>query len=61
MTIFIVEHEMQGRPFFETIRGVEDIDLDSMFSNVQTLWVCDQEEEVIAVENELRRKHARRG
>jgi len=38
---------------------VEDIDL-SMFSNVQTMWVCDNEEEVMAVENELRRKQGKK-
>ena len=58
MTIFIVEHEVKGHPMFDTVRGVEDIDL-SMFSPIKTLWVCDNEVEVEAVENELRRKHAR--
>mgnify|MGYP003343925485 CR=1 FL=1 len=58
MTIFIVEHEVKGHPMFDTVRGVEDIDL-SMFSPITTLWVCDNEAEVEAVENELRRKHAR--
>jgi len=58
MSIFIVEHMYKGFPLFETIRGVEDIDL-SMFSNVQTMWVCDNEEEVMAVENELRRKQGK--
>ena len=60
MSIFIVEHEVKGYPMFDTVRGVEDIDL-TMFSPIKTLWVCDNEEEVIAVENELRRKHARSG
>jgi len=59
MSIFIVEHIYKGFPMFETIRGVEDIDL-SNFSNIQTMWVCDNEEEVIAVENELRRKQTKR-
>lgn len=58
MSIFIVEHEVKGYPMFDTVRGVEDIDL-SMFSPIKTLWVCDNETEVQAVENELRRKHAR--
>jgi hypothetical protein len=44
---------------FETITGVEDIDL-TMFDKILTLWVCDNPEEVNAVESELRRKHARR-
>ena len=58
MSIFIVEHEVKGHPMFDTVRGVEDIDL-TMFSPITTLWVCDNEVEVEAVENELRRKHAR--
>ena len=58
MSIFIVEHESKGFPMFDTVRGVEDIDL-SMFSPITTMWVCDNEIEVEAVENELRRKHAR--
>jgi hypothetical protein len=58
MSIFIVEHEVKGHTMFDTIRGVEDIDL-SMFTPIKTLWVCDNEEEVAAVESELRRKHAK--
>ena len=57
MSIFIVEHIYKGYPMFETIRGVEDIDLD-LFDDVQTMWVCDSEKEVMAVENELRKKHS---
>jgi hypothetical protein len=30
-----------------------------MFDKILTLWVCDNQEEVKAVENELRRKHAK--
>ena len=59
MSVFIVEHEVKGQPLFDTIRGVEDIDL-TMFQPIKTLWVCDNEEEVEAVETELRKKHARR-
>ena len=58
MTTFIVEHLVKGHPVFDTIQGVEDIDL-TMFKNIQTLWVCDTPEEITAVESELRRKHAR--
>jgi hypothetical protein len=58
MSVFIVEHEVKGQPLFDTIRGVEDIDL-TMFQPIKTLWVCDNEEEVEAVETELRKKHAR--
>ena len=43
---------------FDTIQGVEDIDM-TMFKDIQTLWVCDTPEEITAVENELRRKHER--
>jgi hypothetical protein len=59
MSTFVVEHEYKGHPMFETITGVEDIDI-SMFDKILTLWVCENKEEVEAVEKELRRKHARR-
>jgi hypothetical protein len=58
MTTFIVEHLHKGHLMFDTICGVEDIDL-SMFKDIQTLWVCDKPEEIIAVETQLREKHAR--
>ncbi len=58
MSIFIVEHEVKGYPVVDTVRGVEDIDI-SMFEPIKTLWVCDSEAEVLAVEEELRKKHAR--
>jgi hypothetical protein len=58
MNTFVVEHEYKGYPMFETITGVEDIDL-TMFEKILTLWVCDNPEEVKAVEDELRKKHAR--
>jgi len=58
MTTFIVEHKVKGHPMFDTVQGVEDIDL-SMFKDIITLWVCDRPEEIEAIENELRRKHAR--
>jgi hypothetical protein len=56
--IFVVEHLIKGHPTFDTIRGVEDISLD-LFKDIQTMWVCDNEMEVEAVENELRRKHSK--
>jgi hypothetical protein len=59
MTTYIVEHLVKGHPVFDTIQGVEDIDL-TMFKDIQTLWVCDTPEEIETVENELRSKHARR-
>jgi len=58
MTTFIVEHIHNGYSMFDSITGVEDIDL-TMFKNIQTLWVCDTPEEIEAVESELRRKHER--
>lgn len=58
MTTFIVEHLHNGHAMFDTVQGVEDIDL-SMFKDIQTLWVCDRPEEIEAIENELRSKHAR--
>jgi len=58
MTTFIVEHLVKGHAMFDTVQGVEDIDL-TMFKDIQTLWVCDTPEEIMAVESELRRKHAR--
>jgi len=60
MSTFVVEHEYKGYPLFETISGVEDIDT-SLFDKIITMWVCETPEEVDAVENELRRKHARYG
>lgn len=59
MSIFVVEHLHQGHPVFDTVTGVEDIDL-TMFKDIQTLWVCEHQEEVLAIENELRRKHAKK-
>jgi hypothetical protein len=56
MSHFVVEHMYKGYHMFETITGVEDINLD-LFPEFKTLWVCDSLEEVTAVENELRRKH----
>ena len=38
MTVFVVEHEVKGYPMFDTVRGVEDIDL-SMFTPITTL-IC---------------------
>jgi len=58
MITFIVEHLHNGYPMFDTVTGVEDIDL-TMFKDIQTLWVCDTKEEIEVVENELRKKHAR--
>jgi hypothetical protein len=55
MTYFVVEH---GDQIIETITGVEDIDI-TMYPKFKTLWVCDSPEEVLTVENELRRRHER--
>ena len=59
MSIFVVEHIYKGHPMFETITGVEDINLD-LFEKLQTVWVCETDQEVKAVEEELRRKHSER-
>jgi hypothetical protein len=59
MSTFVVEHIYKGYPVFETITGVEDINLD-LFEKLQTVWVCESDEEVKAVEEELRRKHSER-
>ena len=59
MSTFVVEHIYKGYPMFETITGVEDINLD-LFDKLQTVWVCESDEEVKAVEEELRRKHSER-
>jgi hypothetical protein len=59
MSTFVVEHIYKGYPMFETITGVEDINLD-LFEKLQTVWVCESDEEVKAVEEELRRKHSER-
>lgn len=58
MATYIVEHLVKGHPVFDTVQGVEDIDL-TMFKDIQTLWVCDTPEEIEAIESELRGKHAR--
>ena len=58
MTTYIVEHLVKGHPVFDTIQGVEDIDL-TMFKDIITLWVCDTPKEIEAVETELREKHGR--
>jgi hypothetical protein len=60
MSHFVIERNYKGNPIIETLCGVEDIDV-SMFPELTTLWVCETMEEVNAVENELRRKHARSG
>jgi hypothetical protein len=58
MSYFVVEHKYKGHPVIETIAGVEDIDM-SNYPELQTLWMCENEIEVQAVESELRRKHGR--
>ena len=58
MTTFVIEHNVKGHPMFDTVQGVEDIDL-SMFKDIVTLWVCDHPEEVAIIEDTLRTKHAR--
>jgi len=55
---FVIEHKYKGHPVIETLTGVEDIDT-SQYPDITTLWVCETPEEVLAIENELRRKHER--
>jgi hypothetical protein len=55
---FVIERNFKGYPVIETLSGVEDIDT-SQYPDITTLWVCETPEEVVAVENELRRKHER--
>ena len=59
MSTFVVEHIYKGYPMCETITGVEDINVD-LFEKLQTVWVCETDQEVKAVESELRRKHSER-
>ena len=54
MSTFIVEHNYKGNYVMETISGVEDIDT-SMYKDLLGIWVCESPEEVVAVENELKR------
>ena len=54
MSIFVVEHKYKGNYVMETIAGVEDIDT-SMYKDLLGIWVCESQEEVNAVETELRR------
>lgn len=58
MSHFVIEHKYKGHPVIETLTGVEDIDT-SQYPDITTLWVCETPEEVLAIENELRRKHER--
>lgn len=54
MSYFIVEHKQNGNYIMETIHGVEDIDT-SLFKDIQGVWVCDSMEEMMVMENEIRR------
>jgi hypothetical protein len=59
MSHFIVEHRRDGQYVMETLSGVEDIDT-SMYKDLMGIWVCDSDEEVLVMKNELRRmRHAR--
>ena len=59
MTHFVIEKVHKGYPVIETICSVEDIDLATI-GEYKTLWECATMEEVLAVENELRRKHEKK-
>jgi len=59
MSSFIIEHNYKGNYVMETICGVEDIDT-SMYQDLLGIWVCDSNEELQVMENELQRmRHAR--
>lgn len=60
MSHFIVEHRRNGNYIMETISGVEDIDT-SVYKSLIGIWVCDSMEEMLVMENELRKmRHAKR-
>lgn len=54
MTYFVVEHNRNGEYVMETVHGVEDIDT-SMYPDLIGIWVCDSMEEMMVMENELRK------
>ena len=54
MSTFVIEHKYKGNYVMETIAGVEDIDT-SLYKDLLGIWVCDSQEEVKAVEDELKR------
>jgi len=54
MSTFVVEHKYKGNYVMETIAGVEDIDT-SIYKDLLGIWVCENSEEVKAVETELKR------
>jgi len=54
MSTFVVEHKYKGNYVMETIAGVEDIDT-SIYKDLLGIWVCENPEEVKAVETELKR------
>ncbi len=59
MSYFIVEHKLKGNYVVETLAGVEDIDT-SIYKDILGIWVCDSQEELQVMENELRRmRHER--
>ena len=59
MSHFIVEHNYRGSYVMETICGVEDSD-NGMSKDLLGVWVCESQEELQVMENELRRmRHAR--
>lgn len=59
MSYFIVEHKRNGDYIMETLHGVEDIDT-SIYKNLLGIWVCETMEEMMVMENELRRmRHER--
>jgi len=53
MSNFIVEHKIKGAYVMETITGVEDIDV-SMYKDLLGIWVCDNMEETLIMEKQLK-------
>ena len=54
MSTFIIEHKYKGTYVMETVAGVEDIDT-SVYKDLLGIWVCESQEEIQAVETELKR------
>jgi hypothetical protein len=54
MSHFIVEHKKDGSYALDTISGVEDIDINQ-YQPLIGVWVCETDEEVRAMQTELRR------
>jgi hypothetical protein len=54
MSHFIIEHKRGGGYTMETVTGVEDVDINQ-YQPLIGVWVCETDEEVKAMQTELRR------